>query len=49
MKNFNFTSPTKIIFGKDIESKIGDGLKAFGANNILLQSQDELMGFSMPA
>ena len=36
MKNFNFSPPTKIIFGKDTENKIGDKLMAFGANSVLL-------------
>ena len=35
MKNFNFVSPTKIIFGKDTENLVGEEVKQY-ANRILL-------------
>lgn len=36
MNNFEFISPTKIIFGKDEENRIGEILKKEGYQKILL-------------
>ncbi len=36
MNNFTFCTPTKVIFGKDIESQIGQTLKEYGANRVLI-------------
>lgn len=36
MQSFNFHTPTKIIFGRDIEQQIGPELKAHGGSRVLL-------------
>ncbi len=36
IKDFNFYSPTRIVFGKDSESKIGELVKDNGANKVLI-------------
>lgn len=36
MKNFNYYAPTKVVFGRDVESGIGAELKALGAKRILV-------------
>lgn len=41
MKNFTFNFSTKIIFGKDAESRVGNEIKNFGANKILLYYYDD--------
>ncbi|MHB1348208.1 MAG: iron-containing alcohol dehydrogenase, partial [Candidatus Humimicrobiaceae bacterium] len=41
MNNFTFNFSTKIIFGKDEENRVGDEIKNFGANKILLHYYDD--------
>lgn len=41
MKNFTFNFSTKIVFGKDAENRVGDEIKNFGANKILLHYYDD--------
>lgn len=36
MENFTFCSPTEFVFGKDTESQVGDYLKKYGANKVLI-------------
>lgn len=36
MKNFTYFAPTKVVFGRDVESGIGAELKALGAKRILV-------------
>lgn len=36
MNNFTFCTPTKVIFGRDIESSIGETLRGCGAGKVLL-------------
>lgn len=36
MNNFEFYSPTKIIFGKDVENGVGEEIKAWGGTKVLL-------------
>ena len=36
MKNFTYYAPTKVVFGRDVESGIGAELKALGAKRILV-------------
>lgn len=36
MNNFEFYSPTKVIFGKDVENNIGKEIKAWGGTKVLL-------------
>ncbi len=36
MIDFNFVSPTKIIFGKDKENQVGSYIKSYGFKNVLL-------------
>lgn len=36
MNNFNFYAPTKIVFGKDTEQKVGELVKAQKANKVLI-------------
>ncbi|WP_409967030.1 iron-containing alcohol dehydrogenase [Bengtsoniella intestinalis] len=36
MNNFEFFSPTKVIFGKGVEEKVGAELKAWGATKVLI-------------
>ena len=36
MNNFTFYSPTKVIFGKDVENQIGAQVSAFGAKKLLV-------------
>ncbi len=36
MNNFKFFTPTKVIFGKDTESKVADLIKEFGGKKILI-------------
>lgn len=36
MNNFNFYSPTKVIFGKGVETKVGAELKTWGATKVLI-------------
>lgn len=36
MNNFTFCTPTNVIFGKDIEHKIGETLKEYGATKVLI-------------
>jgi len=36
MNNFEFYSPTKVIFGKDSESNVGFQIKSFGGSRVLL-------------
>ena len=36
MNNFTFCTPTKVIFGKDIESQISQTLKEYSANRVLI-------------
>lgn len=36
MNNFTFCTPTKVIFGRDIEGSIGETLRGYGASKVLL-------------
>ena len=36
MNNFTFCTPTKVIFGKDIEKQIGETIKGYGASRVLI-------------
>lgn len=36
MQNFNFYTPTRVVFGKDVETQIGELVKARGAHKILI-------------
>ena len=36
MNNFEFYAPTKVIFGKGVESRIGEEIKAWGGDVVLL-------------
>lgn len=36
MKNFTYSTPTKVVFGRDIEPQIGPALKELGASRVLL-------------
>lgn len=36
MNNFTFCTPTKVIFGRDIEGSIGETLRGYGAGKVLL-------------
>lgn len=36
MNNFIYCTPTKIIFGRDIEPQIGPVLKEYGASRVLI-------------
>lgn len=36
MNNFTFCTPTKVIFGRDIEGCIGETLRGYGASRVLL-------------
>ncbi len=36
MKNFNFYSPTEVIFGKDTQNKVGGAVKKYGGSKVLL-------------
>lgn len=36
MNNFTFCTPTKVIFGKGIESQIGETIKTYGASRVLI-------------
>lgn len=36
MENFTFCSPTEFVFGRDTESQVGDYLKKYGANKVLI-------------
>lgn len=36
MQNFNFYTPTRVVFGKDAENQIGEMVKARGAHKILI-------------
>lgn len=36
MNNFEFYSPTKVIFGKDVEKNVGKEIKAWGGSKVLL-------------
>lgn len=36
MNNFTFCTPTKVIFGKDIEKQIGEIIKGYGASRVLI-------------
>jgi len=36
MNNFEFYSPTKVIFGKDVEKNIGAEIKAWGGTKVLI-------------
>lgn len=36
MNNFTFCTPTKVIFGKDVEKQIGETIKQYGASRVLI-------------
>ena len=36
MQNFNYYTPTRVVFGKDVETQIGELVKARGAHKILI-------------
>ena len=36
MENFIYYTPTKVIFGKDEEKKVGELVKEFGAKKVLI-------------
>ena len=36
IKDFNFYAPTRVVFGREAESKIGQLVKAHGATNVLV-------------
>lgn len=36
MNNFTFCTPTKVVFGRDIEGQIGPALQTYGAKKVLL-------------
>lgn len=36
MNNFEFYSPTKVIFGKDVENNVGKEIKAWGGTKVML-------------
>ena len=36
MNNFEFYAPTKVIFGKGVESKVGEEIKAWGGTRVLV-------------
>ena len=36
MNNFEFYSPTKVIFGKDVEQQVGAEIKKWGGNKVLV-------------
>ncbi|HEY8463406.1 MAG TPA: iron-containing alcohol dehydrogenase [Bacillota bacterium] len=36
MNNFEFYSPTKVIFGRGVETKVGEEIKAWGGSKVLL-------------
>ncbi|MDR3588131.1 MAG: iron-containing alcohol dehydrogenase [Negativicutes bacterium] len=36
MNNFEFYSPTKVIFGKDVEKNVGNEIKAWGGTKVML-------------
>ena len=36
MQNFTYCAPTKVIFGRGIESQIGSTLKDMGARRVLI-------------
>ncbi len=37
MDNFDFCSPTRFIFGKNVEEKVGETVKSFGGSRVLIQ------------
>lgn len=36
MNNFTFCTPTKVIFGRDVEKQIGETIKQYGASRVLI-------------
>ena len=36
MFNFNYYTPTKVVFGKDTELQVADLIKAFGGKKVLI-------------
>ena len=36
LKDFNFYAPTRVVFGREAESKIGQLVKSYGATNVLV-------------
>ena len=36
LKDFNFYAPTRVVFGRDAETKIGQLVKACGASKVLI-------------
>lgn len=36
MNNFTFYSPTKVIFGKDVESSVGEEIRAWGGTKVMV-------------
>lgn len=43
MNNFEFYIPTKVIFGKDAELKVGETIKSFGGHKVLVHYGDTFL------
>ena len=43
MNNFTFYNPTKINFGRGVESSVGEEIKSLGASKVLFHYGEEVL------